>query len=92
MASLSVGSGKGGEDEALKALYRKYVRNEHNTSTGRKPVSAKKHAIPHSDVLPGKCTSRLMGSKVYVEQVLDFCAVEPFFEVSRCVFLGVYSG
>lgn len=39
MASLSVGSGKGGEDEALKALYRKYVRNEHNTSTGRKPVS-----------------------------------------------------
>lgn len=39
VASLSVGSGKGGEDEALKALYRKYVRNEHNTSTGRKPVS-----------------------------------------------------
>jgi hypothetical protein len=51
VASLSVGSGKGGEDEALKALYRKYVRNEHNTSTGRKPVRAQKHAIPHFDKL-----------------------------------------
>lgn len=65
MASLSVGSGKGGEDEALKALYRKYVRNEHNTSTGRKPVSAQKHA---SQLIPmWESVHGLIGSKVHVD-------------------------